>query len=86
MKVIVAVLPILKPAVLVFLRIIYSYPSFEDGDKVLELRSLSKITFASVDEISMLISVIGIHLIPSILMGKVIPPKGKEYEDSSVVN
>lgn len=36
------------------------------------------VTSAEVDEIPMVIESIGIHLMPSMLMGRVDPPKGKE--------
>ena len=43
-------------------------------------------TSDSVDVIPMVIEVIGIHLMPFMLIGRVIPPKGKEYDASSVVS
>ena len=64
----------------------YSYPSLEVDERTLELRSVLMVTSAEVEVIPMVIESMGIHLMPSMLMGRVDPPNGNEYEFSSVTS
>ena len=56
----------------------YSYPSLEVDERTLELRSVLMVTSAEVEVIPMVIESMGIHLMPSMLMGRVDPPNGNE--------